>query len=98
VFANLPVNAVWDGDLEWEDLAEQIGELLGAPWYEDDEGFLYIVAPDEIEGPDSETLDLMNFLLRWGVQEGDLADFVDSIEPVPYVLRRFNRYDGFYHA
>lgn len=98
MFANLPVNHVWDGDWEWEDLAGQIDEIMNSPWYEGPEGCIYIVTPDGIEGPDGIVLDAMNRLLRLGCCDCDLDVYLGKLTWIPFVLRRFNEVDGFYHA
>lgn len=102
MYANLPVNHIWDGDLSWDDPAvqEHIEKILAAPWYEDDEdGFLYIVLEDSIEGPDNAMADTMLAALRLGVcTDWTLDEHLGGLTCVSPVLHRFNHVDGFYHA
>lgn len=74
--------------------------LMNSVWVEDEDGFLYIIGDEnsEIEGPDGETLDALNALLR---ERGELCPMelqALGLVVVDDVLKRWNPVDGFYHA
>lgn len=100
MFAGLPWNALNDGLLQWDSpqVEEHIEEILWKPWFEDREGYLYIVGEDEIFGPDNEMADKIGRALDEGVMEEFVNKYIEGLEYVPHVLRRFNPQDGFYHA
>jgi hypothetical protein len=76
--------------------------LMDADWFDDAEGFLFIVPrPEivaEIEGPDGPLLDAMNAACRDHAEltDGD-CERLDLLR-VNGVLKRFNPVDGYYHA
>lgn len=77
--------------------------LMEGQWFEDGEGFLYIVpaldAVAEVEGPDNALLDRLNWLARRYPDAIPTAETERlSLREVPYVLRRWTPLDGFYHA
>lgn len=103
MFANLPVNAIADGRLSWGDPGVQthIKHLDDCEWYEDDEGFLYIVDPEAdtlIHGPDNEMSDAMYKALLGEAPKHRLEERIEGLEYVGWMLHRFNSEDGFYHA
>jgi hypothetical protein len=105
MFANLPIDAIRDGNLSWEDSCVQkhIRDLLWEEWYEDAEGYLYIVAKDADEwvyGPDNEMADRIASELgsRCGVASWKLAEVIEELTYIDYILRRFSEEDGFYHS
>ena len=57
MFANLPINHLQDGEMSWESLevVSHIEELMNCKWY-DWHGLLIIDGPDDIEGPDIDTI------------------------------------------
>lgn len=71
-------------------------------WFEDEEGFLYIIPrPDvvaEIDGPDNAIMVELNRLCRehGGVSDEDAERL--GFTRVDDVLKRFSDEDGFYHA
>jgi len=76
-------------------------------WFEDEDGFLYIVPVGdgaETIGPDNETEDWLNAYYRDNEEEGWVPHPSDELlkkhglHTIPPVLRRFNPYDGYYHA
>ena len=102
MFANLPTNAIQDGDLTWNDVSDQVQELMGVPWFDDDEGLLYIVdcCGDEVQGPDNDLADDLWEALcdaGEGVSEWDVAE-KEGVHYIPEILRRFTTEDGFHHA
>ena len=73
-------------------------------WFEDEEGFLYIVPTDEYGfaetiGPDNETKDWLNnyYLYHNEVPNNDQLTDHGLVE-IPAVLRRFDPDCGYYHA
>lgn len=76
--------------------------LMAADWFDDQDGFLYIVPRPEVvaenEGPDGPLIDAMNAACR------DHAELTDEdcrrlgLTRVDEVLKRFNPIDGYYHA
>lgn len=99
MYANLPVNDIQDGHLSWDDesVRAHVKELTWAPWYEDEEGYLYIIS-DEVEGPDNEMAEAITRALHSGAHEEFLDGVVKELSYVDCVLRRFNPIDGFFHA
>ncbi len=100
MYANLPTNDIQDGNLSWSDETVQahIEELMQCPWYKCEEGYLYIVTPGEVEGPDNEMIDVIVKALHSGVHEEMLDWAIKDLTHVDSVLRRFNPVDGFYHT
>jgi len=83
-----------------------------APWLDEDQWledayFLYIIPNPrhghaEVEGPDNETLDKINAILR-EKPEGEWELTPDEVKrlgltQVDDCLKRFNSHDGHYHA
>lgn len=104
MFADLPWNAINDGELSWDDpqVQEHIRHLdRDCEWYEDEEGFLYIVDEDSLDlvhGPDNEMSDAIFDAAANGEALHRLDDVIPGLCHVSYVLRRFSDTEGFYHA
>lgn len=103
MFANLPMNEIADGHLTWEspEVQAHIKSLIWGEWYEDEEGYLYIVmdeAGDQVHGPDNEMADAMTVALNGGALSYRLEEFIEGLFYIDYILRRFTPEDGFYHA
>lgn len=109
-FANLPVNAIDDGDLSWgdESVANHVVDIMDAPWFEDSDGFLYIAVDDCIEGADTPIAEALfkalwsdekdRLMNEWEVDMRDVAATI-GIAFIPKVLHRFDAGGlGFYHA
>ena len=71
-------------------------------WFEDTEGFLYIVpVGDDAEtiGPDNKTEDWLNEHYREYSEEPTEDELADhGLVTIHAVFRRFNSIDGYYHA
>jgi hypothetical protein len=76
--------------------------LMNADWFDDQNGFLFIVPrPEivaEIEGPDGPLLDAMNAACRDHNELTDQDCERLGLLRVDDVLKRFNPVDGYYHA
>ena len=80
-------------------------EVFDAPWYvPKDNSTLYIVGPDEIEGPDDEVADELARYCREHeivmVDCIDLDEFAEGLglTRVPKALKRWSEGDGYYNA
>jgi len=102
MFFDLPIEAIADGRLSWNDpeVQEHIKHLDDCEWYEW-KGFLYVVdekADELIHGPDDEIARALYDALQNGAYTHRLEDHVEGIAYVSWMLHRFNTVDGFYHA
>ena len=79
-----------------DDMSEEyIYEVQWGEWYEDKDGFLYIITNDELYGPDNEMYDAIIKALHRGVVPERL-DGALPLTHVGYILRRHSQEDGFY--
>ena len=76
--------------------------VMNADWYEDVDRSLYIVPKSdfsmECEGPDNSIMDAINEARR---DHGSLAEADRqrlNLEEISTRLKRFSKYDGYYHA
>lgn len=73
-----------------------------ADWFEDEEGYLYIIPHREVVadsyGPDTPIEDELNRLMgaKGRITESDCRRL--KVVRIPPVLYRFNPVDGYYHA
>jgi hypothetical protein len=74
--------------------------LLKGDWFEDNDGFLYIIPTDdgEIDGPDTCIMDALNKLCRENGKVTDRDAECLELTRVDEVLKRFSEEEGFYHA
>ena len=84
----------WDD----EDVQAHVEELRQRPWYECDQGFLYIIGEDEVFGPDNETAERIIVAPHKGAHEENLGDTIKELSYVHFILRRFSPEGGFYHS
>lgn len=103
MFADLPVNAIAEGCLSWDDakVQEHIKHLDNCEWYECNCRFLYIVDLDSDEliwGPDNEMAQEMYDALQAGALEHRLEKGIEGLSYVHHILHRFTIEEGFYHA
>ena len=80
-------------DVEW---------LRDGQWFDDREGFLYIIpqkgAVADSMGPDNALEDLLNIVVEaLGYVPPEMKDIL-GVTKIPLVLRRFNPENGYYHA
>ena len=81
---------------------EDVPWLREGIWYEDDNGFLYIIPPQdaiaECEGPDNDIMDIIEAHSREG---GIFDETYGEMLGLMYIhdfLKRFSDYEGYYHA
>ena len=101
MYADLPLDK--NGHLLQEEprVPARVKALIWAEWYEDAEGYLYIVdtTSDEwVYGPDCEISDRIADELDCGTSAWELAEVIEELAYVDYIFRRFSPEDGFFHA
>lgn len=81
---------------------EEYNACAEGHWFEDEDGFLYILPPKGViasnEGPDNATMDKLGAIIekRGHVSEAECAKL--HVTSVERPLRRWNEKDGYYHA
>lgn len=105
MYADLPTNAIQDEELSWDDprVIEHVEHLLNdCEWFEDEEGYLYIVdgTKSEMHGPDNnkasqiwEAYECLGNDSAWDIAKAA------GVFYIPVILRRFDPGGlGLYHA
>ena len=81
---------------------DEVDWAMDAGWYEDDEGRLYIIAPDwivdESIGPDNRLMERLNGVVARGHVIADAICDMIGVTRVPQALKRFSPEDGYYSA
>ena len=75
---------------------EEDPEMMAAPWYAHD-GRLWIIGPDEIEGPDDGFADALALACRQGRDLDEAANEI-GLTKVCDNLKRWGPEDGYYNA
>lgn len=83
-----------DPDMQGPD---EDAEMMAALWYEHDDGRLWIIGPDEIEGPDDGYGESLASACRHGYDLDGVATSL-RLTRVPDALKRWGPMDGYYSA